>query len=172
MLFALLDMSWEVQSNRLTSEGTDGRWAAAAARLGLPELTVQSSAAKLQGNGREATDMTCISKKATILLVQHDSIGRTSQDKGSADHKKCTCLIAAAAQMSPRKTRKTLRNTHIQQLYLQHTHWQSGTGHAPNQKLYPEHSTHSLQCTISRGCSCPALPFLCPTCTQGSKAVY
>lgn len=77
MVFVLLDVSREVQSNRLTSEGADGRWAAAAARLRPP----QTLTAKLQGNGKEATDMTCTSKKATILLVQHDSTGRTSRDK-------------------------------------------------------------------------------------------
>lgn len=79
MLFVLLDMPREVQSNRLTSKGTDGRWAAA--RLCLPQLTGQSSTAKLQGNGKDTTDMTCTSKKATILFVEHDSTGRTSQDK-------------------------------------------------------------------------------------------
>lgn len=81
MLFVLQDTSREVQSNRLTSEGTGGRWAAAAARLCLPQLAGQSSTARLQGNGKEDTDMTCTSKKVTILLVQHHSTGRTSQDK-------------------------------------------------------------------------------------------
>lgn len=81
MLFVLQDTSREVQSNRLTSEGTGGRWAAAAARLCLPQLAGQSSTARLQGNGKEDTDMTCTSKKATILFVQHHSTGRTSQDK-------------------------------------------------------------------------------------------
>lgn len=31
---------------------------------------------------------------------------------------------------------------------------------------------HSFQSPIYWGCSCPALPFLCPTCIQGSKGVY
>lgn len=103
-----------------------------------PQLAGQSSTARLQGNGKEATDMTCTPKKATILLVQHHSTGRTSQDKWFCRPQMCTCSIAAAA---PRKTRKTLKNPYMQQLYLQHTHWElvskyhrtnGGTGHAPN----------------------------------------
>lgn len=89
MLLVLLNMSREVQSNRLTSEGSDGRWAQEVIEgHRLLQLVVESSTGRLHANGKEATAMTCNSKTATFLLVQHDSTGRISWDKWSCKPQK------------------------------------------------------------------------------------
>lgn len=120
LLFVLLGMSREVQSNRLTSEGTDGRWAAEE-KLLLPQLTGQSSTAKLQGNGREATNVTCISKKATILLLQHDSTGRTSQDKRVCTPQKVHMPHCSCPNVTQKDKETPEKHLHIATLLATHT---------------------------------------------------